>query len=385
MKKGFTIVEIAIVVVVIGILAGLTIVGYGAWRERAAITAVKNDLLAADVVMKAAQDRETGFPTVLPSSFSPSNGVTLILKPGGNATFYCFEATVAEKPGVTYFLDNDKNTQPAEGTCTMPYSPPATPPVVAGASGGYGFAVSPTADYAYYSTAINGTSAIRRVSLAGGTTEAVVPNPGVGTIRALAFDTTGRLYAAAGDSIYRVNLDTLTSELVRSGFSDVVYSLYFDGSDTMYIGTRLNIHKYTVSTNTLATIYSDVSSRYFNGITKVGQYLYAMKTSFGMARLDLTNNQMTLTYTTPPVTSGAGNLVEINGIIYVLISSTLYSFNVNSSEWNTTAVNVKESGCTYPFGVAQKHGYVFFIGRADNSQTSCASPAGGYALQALKP
>ncbi len=46
MQKGFTIVELLIVIVVIAILAAITIVGYNGIKERADVTAVKSDLSA---------------------------------------------------------------------------------------------------------------------------------------------------------------------------------------------------------------------------------------------------------------------------------------------------------------------------------------------------
>lgn len=381
MKKGFTIVEILIVVVVIGILAGITVVGYGAWRERTAITTVKNDLLAADVVMKGAQDRQTGFPTTLPSGYESSEGVTLILKPGSNATFYCFEATTTGKPNATFFLDSNKNTQPTEGTCTMPYSPPAIPPSVTNYSGGYGFAIHPLTDDAYASTSIGSGGQIRRVPLTGGAQQVIMSNPANGAIRSMVFDSTGKLYIAGGSQVYRVDLNSLTSVLIAT-VSTTARTLYLDGDNTLYIGSDNDIQKYTVATSTLTTVYSGSTANY-QGIAKVGEYLYLMKFNYGLSRYNLTTNQMTVSYSAAPITGSAGNLIESNNKLYTILNANLYMFDIASSTWSVARSDIKTSTCSYPNTLGKKYVYLFYIGRLVSTDTSCATPTGGYGIQSF--
>ncbi|MEP6710487.1 MAG: prepilin-type N-terminal cleavage/methylation domain-containing protein, partial [Candidatus Saccharibacteria bacterium] len=59
---GFTIVELLVVIVVIGILLGLTIVGYAGWRARTAKKEVQSDLKGALSAMESARNFGAGYP-----------------------------------------------------------------------------------------------------------------------------------------------------------------------------------------------------------------------------------------------------------------------------------------------------------------------------------
>lgn len=77
--NGFTIVELAIVIVVIAILASVTVVGYRGYQERAAQVAMQNDLINARDTMEIAAINLRGYPTLLPTTTETSDGVTLNL------------------------------------------------------------------------------------------------------------------------------------------------------------------------------------------------------------------------------------------------------------------------------------------------------------------
>lgn len=75
---GFTVVEILVVIVVIGILAGISIVAYNSIQGRARTSAIKTDLSNVAKIMEVAQAENKGaFPSFLPSDIRPSEGVTL--------------------------------------------------------------------------------------------------------------------------------------------------------------------------------------------------------------------------------------------------------------------------------------------------------------------
>lgn len=87
-KLGFTIVELLIVIVVIGILAAIIIVAFNGVKERAAVSTLQSDLRGAATLMKVAQVDSGEFPTTLPSSVKASEKVTLSLDvPGGDPVY----------------------------------------------------------------------------------------------------------------------------------------------------------------------------------------------------------------------------------------------------------------------------------------------------------
>lgn len=115
--KGFTIVEIIVVITVIGLLAGLTFVGYGAWRSSALSAKVKNDLQSAAAAMETERAFGDGYPESVPSSFTPSEGVTLTGGSADGAT-YCIAGSSTEDPSVVFHItEQTKTAEPSEGGC----------------------------------------------------------------------------------------------------------------------------------------------------------------------------------------------------------------------------------------------------------------------------
>jgi len=90
---GFTIVELMVVIVVIGILASISVVGYGAWQKRTTENVVKSDLTNAVAAMENARTFGNTYPATVPSTFTPSSGV--VLSGGGTSggKNFCITAT----------------------------------------------------------------------------------------------------------------------------------------------------------------------------------------------------------------------------------------------------------------------------------------------------
>lgn len=124
-RPGFTVVELLVAIVVIAILAGLTVVGYGKWRESVARTEVKADLKTVGGAMKTAKNFENGYPVTLPSTFKPSQYVTVTYI-SGSATTYCIEGVSKIYSAIRYYL-KENQIEPAEGPC--PVAPAAPQPV----------------------------------------------------------------------------------------------------------------------------------------------------------------------------------------------------------------------------------------------------------------
>lgn len=77
---GFTIVELLVVIVVIGILAGVVILAFGSWRHHTAESVVESDMLQASTGLSAYVNSNDVYPPNLANlNFVPSQGVALTL------------------------------------------------------------------------------------------------------------------------------------------------------------------------------------------------------------------------------------------------------------------------------------------------------------------
>jgi Tfp pilus assembly protein PilE len=79
-RPGFTLSEILVIVVILGILAGLSIISYGTWQQRTASNVVKSDIQQAVGGLKAHQNFKNGYPpNMAGTGFAASAGVALTL------------------------------------------------------------------------------------------------------------------------------------------------------------------------------------------------------------------------------------------------------------------------------------------------------------------
>lgn len=82
-EKGFTIVELLIVIVIIGILAAIIIVAYNGITQRAAASASKANAQAVQNFVSTYQTDDKGPGTYPASSWSPAPTTTLATLPSG--------------------------------------------------------------------------------------------------------------------------------------------------------------------------------------------------------------------------------------------------------------------------------------------------------------
>ncbi|MGH7218085.1 MAG: LamG-like jellyroll fold domain-containing protein [Candidatus Microsaccharimonas sp.] len=118
--KGFTVVELILVVAVIAILAIIIIIAYGNWRGETVTTTVKSDLLNAAAAMESAATFNDVYPADASSVYTSSEGSDIA---GGaiSDTSYCVSIT---NGATSFFITKDK--VPLPGTCPMLYYDPST-------------------------------------------------------------------------------------------------------------------------------------------------------------------------------------------------------------------------------------------------------------------
>ncbi len=127
-ERGFTIVELIVVIVIIGILIAMGYIGLNGWRDHVAETEVKNDLQGVATAMGSARNWDSGYPVFTAetlfdgnvttrSIFTQSAQVTLRYARGTSQSF-CIDASSLARPGIAAYLDTaGGNTEPRTGMC----------------------------------------------------------------------------------------------------------------------------------------------------------------------------------------------------------------------------------------------------------------------------
>jgi len=117
-KSGFTIVELLIVIVIIGILATITIVAYNGIQERARASAATSALTQAIKKIALWQVDNPGMvpPDLATTGVTNSSDVSYQYSQTNSATGYCITATVGS---TSYYLNTTSSNQgtPASGGC----------------------------------------------------------------------------------------------------------------------------------------------------------------------------------------------------------------------------------------------------------------------------
>lgn len=107
-KKGFTIIELLIVIVVIAILAAIVLIAYNGIRHRATEASLKSDLRNATNSLQATAATDTKYPSSQESAnggkgLPKSNGTTYQYSYDAATNSYCVTATNSSLNGVSYF------------------------------------------------------------------------------------------------------------------------------------------------------------------------------------------------------------------------------------------------------------------------------------------
>src|SRR5680860_1634600 len=101
-NRGFTIVELLVVIVVIGILAAITIVSYTGVSQKATVVSLISDLDNASKQLKLYQTLYDSYPTTLDADKCPTAPV--------NDTKYCLKSSPNET--LTYTITPSVSTSP---------------------------------------------------------------------------------------------------------------------------------------------------------------------------------------------------------------------------------------------------------------------------------
>lgn len=110
--SGFTIVELLIVIVIIGILAAITIVAYNGIQQRAIGAALSSDLTAIARQFKVSQVTNDAYPTTV-STTRPGVTYTVTTNNASTPQSFCIMAT---QGSVNYFVTD--SISPTSGVCT---------------------------------------------------------------------------------------------------------------------------------------------------------------------------------------------------------------------------------------------------------------------------
>jgi alpha-tubulin suppressor-like RCC1 family protein/type II secretory pathway pseudopilin PulG len=117
-KPAFTIVELIIVIIIIVILAAITIVSYSNWRQYTVTAQLKSDLGNAYSAMENYRTFNNSYPTSVPSTFTPSSGVTMGGGSADGGSTYCISAVSSLFPSIYYHIDSLLGNQnPVPGIC----------------------------------------------------------------------------------------------------------------------------------------------------------------------------------------------------------------------------------------------------------------------------
>ena len=119
-NRGFTIIELLIVIVIIAILVAITAVGYNGVTKSAKEAVIKSDLKQASTQLEMDKAKNNSYPTST-SGLKASSGTNLEITSTGST--YCLSAISA--PNIAFHITNT-NTSPQPGTCSG-HLPPDAP------------------------------------------------------------------------------------------------------------------------------------------------------------------------------------------------------------------------------------------------------------------
>lgn len=117
-RAGFTIVELLIVIVVIGILAAISIVAYSGIQQRARDASLQSSAMSAVKLMQIAYVTDGAYPSVFPTSLKLPTGTGMSLSTTGSSTSYCINAQMTTGGEITQKYYDSAVGQLQSGVCS---------------------------------------------------------------------------------------------------------------------------------------------------------------------------------------------------------------------------------------------------------------------------
>ncbi len=118
-SKGFSVVELLVAVIVIGILVAVSAVGYGAWRNSVAEAEVKSELKGIASAMEDARTFGDSYPSSIPATFSHGPGVEEpSLVTSASNDFFC-ASVQSVSDSATQLRVTSLQPEPAAGNCDI--------------------------------------------------------------------------------------------------------------------------------------------------------------------------------------------------------------------------------------------------------------------------
>lgn len=262
---GFTIVELLVVIVIIGVLATVVTVGYSSWRNKIAEKEVRTDLSSVSSAMESAKNWSNGYPVLAVGStfdttatgaaantklFTSSPDVTLTYK-SGDTTSFCIEATSKSTPNITYFINTADQKTPTQGTCADSTGmsvgvPPASPSPSASATSSSSIVVT-------WSAVSGATSYVVSYGVQNSVMSTASCSASPCTISGLTASTTYTISVVAVNGAGRSSAGTATVTTANASapatctYTLTVTKLYAPGNDSTY---QLQYEKSTDSSYT---------------------------------------------------------------------------------------------------------------------------------------
>src|SRR5690606_33294900 len=103
-KTGFSIPELIVSIVVLGILATIGLISWSGYQQKVSEDVVKHDLGAAAAAMESARNFGEGYPGSLPSTFEPGDSV-LVEYESGDLQSFCLSGQHVDRTAIIYHVD----------------------------------------------------------------------------------------------------------------------------------------------------------------------------------------------------------------------------------------------------------------------------------------